>query len=258
MALLLVLAVCPLMAWRRSSMQRVGNTLVVPGVAGIGFAAVAAFLGVRLPVALFGFAVCVFVAASTILDVGRAVAARHKMTKESAPLAFVRLISKHRRRYGGYVVHLSMIVLAMGLIGSTAYQVSRDVSLMPGQSADLRGYRFQYVDYSAADMGDKERYVTRLDVYQGDHKVATLNPERNYYYNIEQWVTEVGIQPSLAQDIYVSLSSLDSSGQASFSLQLHPLVTWLWIGGGLMFLGAVLAMWPSAEAQRRALERRPA
>lgn len=256
MALLLVLAVCPLMAWRRSSMQRVGNTLVVPGVVGIASAALAALLGVRLPVALFGFAVCVFVAASTLLDVSRAVAARHRMTREAVPVALARLVAKHRGRYGGYVVHLAIILVAMGVIGSSTYQVAREVSLSPGQSAELRGYTFQYHDYEISQTQAKERYVARLDVYQGNRMVATLSPERNYHFSVEQWVTEVAIQPGLVQDLYVSLSSLDSNGRAAFSLQLHPLVTWLWIGGGFLFLGALLAMWPAAESQRRGPERR--
>jgi len=88
-----------------------------------------------------------------------------------------------------------------------------------------------------------------LGVYRDNKRIATLVPEKNFHWNVEQWVTEVAIRTSLKEDLYVILTALAQDGSASFQILITPLVVWLWIGGGLLLLGTAVAIWP--EDQRR-------
>jgi len=92
-----------------------------------------------------------------------------------------------------------------------------------------------------------------LGVYRGGRRIATLIPEKNFHWNVEQWVTEVAIRTSLKEDLYVILAGLAEDGSATFQILINPLVVWLWIGGGILLLGAAVAIWPG-EAQSSKLK----
>ena len=86
-----------------------------------------------------------------------------------------------------------------------------------------------------------------MGVYQGSRRIATLVPEKNFHWNVEQWVTEVAIRTSLKEDLYVILASMAEDGSATFQILINPLVVWLWIGGGLLLVGSAVAIWPESE-----------
>jgi len=93
------------------------------------------------------------------------------------------------------------------------------------------------------------RYSTTLGVYRGDSRVSTLVAEKSYHWALDTpWVTEVAIRSSLKEDLYIILASLDDDGLAAFQIVVNPLVNWIWIGGGVLLVGTLIAAWPNRQA----------
>ena len=251
-AVIVIIAICPLLAWGKSSPQRVLRAMLWPGIMAVAFGIALALAGIRPLYAVLGFALCVFVFTSVLVEFGRGWLARKRMTGESYPVAFLRLVNKNHRRYGGYLVHLGVVILAAGVIGSSVYTTDTTISLRPGESMQVQGYTLKYAEYAIQPTEAKQRFAVTLDVSKGNRSLGRMTAEKNFHWNIEQWVTEVAIRPGLVEDLYVILSGLEQNGLATLSVQTHPMVTWLWIGGGLVLLGTLWAMWPRSEKKRAA------
>ena len=249
LALILLIGVCPRLGWRQTSPRRLLSDLLYPGILALALAVVISVRGITEPFALLSFTVCAFVAGSILWEFLRGTIARHRSTGEDYLLAFRRLITKSRRRYGGYLVHLSMVIITVGIIGSSLYQTEYQVTLAEGETVTVKDYTLEHEGFWVENSPAKHRFATPLGVYRDNKRIATLVPEKNFHWNVEQWVTEVAIRTSLKEDLYVILTALAQDGSASFQILITPLVVWLWIGGGLLLLGTAVAIWP--EDQRR-------
>jgi len=254
-AVLCVMGICPVIGWRQLTTKSVKN-LLLPTLAALALTIVAFILGVTELFPLVSIAICAFVIFSLLGIVARDAQARHHSTGENYARALITLIPKARRRYGAYLVHLAIILITIGITGSTAYKQEQLVTLNPGDSTVLRDYRIQYEDYSAETLNpspetyqSRIRFSTTLGVYKNGSKIATLVAEKNYHWVLEHpWVTEVAIRSNLKEDLYVILASLNEDGQASFQIIINPLVTWIWIGGGVLLVGTLIAAWPRRRA----------
>jgi cytochrome c biogenesis factor len=127
--------------------------------------------------------------------------------------------------------------------------------MTPGEEAIIGDYTLEYEDYEIEVLNatpetyqSKMRFAATLGVHKAGRKIATLVAEKNNHWLLENpWVTEVAIRSSLKEDLYVILGGLEQDGLASFQLVVNPLINWLWIGGGLLFVGATVATWPSGR-----------
>ena len=254
LAIVLLIGVCPLLGWRRTSSGRLWRRLLYPAVVALAVAVVIFALGIGEPLALLAFTICAFVASNILWEFLRGTIARHRSTGEGYLLALGRLMAKNRRRYGGHLVHLSMVIIVMGVVGSSLYQTEYQVALAKGERVDVKDYTLEYEKLEAQATPAKHRFATLVGVYQGSKRIATLFPEKNFHWNVEQWVTEVAIRTSLKEDLYVILAGLSQDGSATFQILINPLVVWLWIGGGLLLLGTMVAIWPG-EAQSSNVKR---
>ena len=157
------------------------------------------------------------------------------------------------------MVHFAIVLIVIGVTGSTLHKSEQLVSLTPGESILFEGYELTYEGYGVDTVGGVPetyeshiRYEATLSAKRDGSRIRMLRPEKNYHWVLDSpWVTEVAIASTLIEDLYVVLASLDEDGRASFELVLNPLISWLWIGGALLLAGAVLAAWPS---RRRAVE----
>ncbi len=251
MVLICLMGICPVIGWRRLTGENVRSLL--PGViGGLAFSLAIYILGVRDLFPLISAAISAFVVLSLLSVLARDLMARHRSTGEKYPRAFLTLISKARRRYGGYLVHFAVVLIAIGVTGTMAYKSEQLIALHPGESTTIAGYDLHYQDYAVETLNpqpetyqSRVRFSTTLEVYLGDSKVATLVPEKNYHYMLESpWVTEVAIRSNLKEDLYVILASLDEDGLAAFQIVINPLVNWIWIGSGVMLMGTVITAWP--------------
>jgi len=253
--LVLLIGVCPVVEWRKIGAKRLLRGLWVQAVVAVVTAGLLLLLGVQEFWAVLSFAATAFVVATIVLQMAQGIVARMRAAGENVLVATAQAVRNNRRRYGGQLIHLSMLLIVIGIIGSQAYQTEVQVALAEGESVEVNGYTLTYQDYvyeQIEEDGNKVRYQAVLDVYRGERKLATIKPERNLHSNVEGAVTEVALRTNLQEDLYVVLASLEPDGLAAFQVLINPLVVWLWIGGVVLIVGTLVAAWPPRGHENRA------
>lgn len=244
LAIIFLTGVCTLIGWRRASLKNLIRNFFWPLVATLILGVGLFVAGVRQWYALFAFALCGFVVFTILSEWLRGARARHNMRGDNYLAAFWGLIWANRPRYGGYIVHIAIILIAVGVIGSSVYDAEKEVVLMPGDSMTLGRYTLTYDGLDSYETESKTVVSTSLSVYSNGEMIGRLVPEKYFHRSFEQSVTEVAIRSTLAEDLYVILIGWDETGAASFKVLVTPLVSWIWIGGGVMIVGGLIAFWP--------------
>jgi cytochrome c-type biogenesis protein CcmF len=243
LSLIFLMGVGPLIAWRRASLENLKRNFLWPVVLGIVAAAIAFALGVRSALAALTFATTVFVAATIAVDVVRATRARLRVGERLLP-AVGGLLRRHNRRYGGFVVHLGILIIALGVTGSHAWSVQTETTLKRGESTELAGYRLRFEGLSAAEESNHFKVVGAFTVTNG-RALGTLQPAKKFYPQEQAPIAYVDYRLGLKEDIYVVLGDFARDGsQATIKVQVNRLVSWIWIGGVVLTLGALLAILP--------------
>jgi cytochrome c-type biogenesis protein CcmF len=252
LVLLFLTGAGPLFAWRRTSREGFRRNFGVPALwAAISLMAVAA-AGVRDIYALMSLSLCGFVSGSVVLEFWRGIAARRRTTDESALVACYTLLAKSRRRYGGYLVHVAMVLLFVGFTGN-AFSTDREVVLHRGQSATIGDYTITFETLAVGDDDTKAVSAAALALEHEGRFLATLVPERHFYKRAEQNTTEVSIYSRWFEDFYlIFVGSADDDGSAKFQIYINPLVGCVWWGSVLFVLSSLWTMWPSARDRRMA------
>jgi cytochrome c-type biogenesis protein CcmF len=311
LALILVLlsGIGPVIAWRRATRANARRNFVVPlAAAGITLVALLSAGVTQKPLAIAMFCCAAFVLGSVGQEFWRGVRARRAMAGEAAPVALLQLIRRNRRRYGGYVVHVGMAVLFVGVAASSSFQHASELGLSPGQSTRVGAYTFRYVrptatitpKYDASHTGSTLSLGAVLDVTKQGRHVATLSPNEGFYDSSEASqgsvghfiggtaVSHVSMNAGLTRDVWTAIAPDIDTPQlkriialgnktiplvrpdegivavavmaraymqhpppAQFHFIVSPLVMWIWIGGLIVFGGALIAMWPAPSAVRR-------
>jgi cytochrome c-type biogenesis protein CcmF len=259
LALVVLMGIGPLMPWRKATGQNLIRNFSLPiGMAGLTLLGLLAFVGPEHPMALAAFSACAFVLATIVQEFWRGAIARHHATGESYIHAFGSLVRRNNRRYGGYVVHIGVIVIAAAVTGSSIYQVEQQAKLRPGESVDVGGYRLTYGGVREIQEPGVRVVQAQVAVESGGQLLGGLQPSKRFHRNFErQPSTEVAIRSSALADVYVVLVGWEADGSASFLVFVNPLVIWLWIGGVIAAVGAFIALWPDPQP-RLVSVRRPA
>jgi cytochrome c-type biogenesis protein CcmF len=246
--LLALLGICPLIQWRKTSLGRLLRDLWIQVVAAVVTAILLLAFGDWQLTVVLAFAIVAFVAATIVLQLVQGVGARMRTARESLFVATGRAVARNRRRYGGQIIHLGVVLIVMGITASQARQIEVQVPLAKGEAIDVEGYTLMYRDYTYQRLeegGNRLRNEAVLDVFRNERKMATMWPQRNLYSNVDGTVTEVALHSNLREDLYIVLASLEPDGLAAFQVIITPLVIWLWIGGLVLIVGSVIALWPS-------------
>jgi cytochrome c-type biogenesis protein CcmF len=252
--LLLLMGIGPLVAWRRASLRSLGRSFAWP--AGIALAAGAVLLLLGAGSSLIGlvaYTFAAFVLASIGYEFARGTRARRALSGGSWLSAFAELVARNRRRYGGYVVHAAIVLLAIGIVGSSAYDKVKEQKLTPGQTMAIGDYRLTYRELVKRDGPNATEYRALLDVRRGGHSLGTLSSGKNDYRAEQQVSNEVGIRSDrlTGEDLFVITDQINKSGSINFKVLVKPLVNLIWLSGFLFFAGSLVALWPSAAEQRR-------
>jgi len=256
--LLLLMGIGPLVPWRRASLRSLERTFLWPlGIAVAAGVVVIAFGGGSSKVGLITYTFAAFVAASIGLEFVRGTRARHALTGGSWVVAFGGLVARNRRRYGGYVVHAAIVLLAVGIAGSSLYQTVREQKLQRGQSMTVAGYTLAYRSFQTKKGPNSVESRALLAVSRGKHSLGTLDPGKNFYPVEQQTSNEVAIRPNWAtgEDLYVIADQIDADGSVYFKVLVKPAVNLIWLAGFVFVLGSVIALWPDAREERRLAER---
>jgi cytochrome c-type biogenesis protein CcmF len=256
--LLLLMGIGPLVAWRRASLRALGRTFLWPlgaaVAAGIGLLAAGAGSS-RIGVIAYTFSV--FVLASIALEFARGTSARKALGGVGWPAAFSSLVSRNRRRYGGYVVHAAVVLLAIGVAGSSAYQTVREARLQPGESMTVAGDRLVFRGFQTRTEGNHRAIRALVDVYRGDKYFGRYKPGKNQYFAEDQVSNEVAIRHDLLTggDLFLIADQVNSNGSIDLKALQKPLVNLIWLAGLVFLGGSLIALWPDAREERRLAER---
>ncbi len=271
-ALLILTGVGPLVAWRKASLAQLRRRFVAPLVVAV----VGGALLILTPawdhwVAGLVFTAGIFVVACVTGEFIRGTQTRHRLGGVSWPGAFIQLVSRNRRRFGGYIVHLGVVLVFVALAGSKSFAKETDLALLPGESADAIGYTFvneclpagvtppagQPNPCPRVSNANERSVVLRLGVFKDGKRVVTLTPGRRIYVVSQQPSTEVGLSSTPARDYYAVLNEMIPGKAAKLSVFINPLVMWLWLSGLLIVFGGLVAAWPTRRATRLARAAEP-
>ena len=257
--LILLMAIGPLVAWRRSSLSTLWTQVRGPALFAIIVGAALAAAGARSSApALVGYTFGAFVLATITLEFVRGTRARRRANPELMwPAAFAGLVARNRRRYGGYVVHASIVLLLIGATGVGAFSTSRLVQVAPGDTVSVRGYTLEYLGTDQQRSSNALELRARLAISRGDDVVGSVLAGRNRYFAEDQTSNEVGIRTDWlrGEDLFVIADRFDPDGSAFLQVIVNPLVNLIWLGGIVFVLGALVTMWPDAREQRRIAQR---
>ena len=253
--LLLLMGIGPLVAWRRSSLRALGRTFLIPAVVALaaGAVLVSAGAGSSRP-GLIAYTFSAFVAASIVLEFVRGTRARRALGDAGWARAFLSLVARNRRRYGGYLVHAAVVLLAIGIAGSSAYQSERDRKLSPGQTLAIGDYRLHYAGLTRQRSPNAIEQRAVVDVRRGGSRLGALSPGKNEYFPIAGlFSNEVAIRSDwlTGEDLYLVADQINRDGSVYFKVWIKPLINLIWLGGLVFVLGSLVAMWPDALEQRR-------
>jgi cytochrome c-type biogenesis protein CcmF len=252
--LLLLMGIGPLVAWRRASLRGLATTFVWPVGAALLTGGLLLALGAgSSPPGLIAYTFAAFVLATIVLEFTRGTRARRALGAGSWTAAFSSLVARNRRRYGGYVVHASVVLLAVGIAGSSAYDTVGEARLAPGESLEVGGYALTYRALREREAANATEIRATLDVRRGDDELGELQAGKNAYPVEDQVSNEVGIRSDLlrAEDLFVIAEQVNQDDSVQFRVFVKPLVNLIWLAGFVFLLGSAIALWPDAREQRR-------
>ena len=252
--LLALTGIGPLLAWRKTSKESLIRNFTFPILSGLVGAAIFLFLGYKGYVVI-SLSLCVFVTATIFTEFARGIKARTNKFNESIFVALWRMVSKNRSRYGGYIVHLGIVLMFVGFTGH-AFDKEKEFSLTVGESDHVAGYQFELIKMSEAERANHYAWISELRVT--DHSgqfITNLRPEKRVYFhknpdvNRRQPHSELDIYSTMNKDIYSIFSAVDNeNGIAFIKIMVNPLVRWVWIGGYILVFGTMIAMWPRKDS----------
>jgi cytochrome c-type biogenesis protein CcmF len=252
--LLLLMAIGPLIAWRRASLRGLGRAFAWPAGFALACGVLLVVLGAGSSIpGLVGYTFCAFVLASIVLEFVRGTQARHALGSSSWAGAFSSLVGRNRRRYGGYIVHASIVLLAIGVIGSSAYDTIVDQRLRPGDAFSVESYDLRYRGVEESRGANAQEIRAVVDVSRDGESLGTLRPGKNRYFAEQQVSNEAAIRSDRlnGEDLFLIADQIDPDGTLFLRALVKPLVNLIWIAGFVFLGGAAVALWPDAREQRR-------
>jgi len=257
--LLALTGIGPLIAWRRASVKNIQRQFAGPAFVGVVAAAGLYILGIRGLYPLMAWGLSAFVSGTIIQEFYKGIGARMKMHGENVIFAFINLVARNRRRYGGYIVHAGIVILFAAFAGM-AFKSEHDVTLADGQSyttKDPYGREWTFTSEGISQFKALNRDVVAIALRpeMEGKSFPLLTSEKRQHFDSRgnptfQPSTEVGILSLSRQDVYLVLAGVVGD-RAEIRINFNPLVTWVWLGGILMAVGGLIVMWPQSERQRQ-------
>ncbi len=268
LALLALSGIGPVIAWRRATRRNLEKNFLTPVIAGLAVVAVLFGLGVHHPLALTTWGLSAFVLVIIVVEFWKGTRARARIEGEGYAVALYHLVTRNRRRWGGYIVHAGIVMIFVAFAGA-AYNVDVRQHVMPGDSVQVKSpfghtYTLTYEGLSTS-VGRGQRNlmwqaIAMISVAQDGKHLTNLTTEKRQYVTSQQPMTEVGIRSTPAEDLYLILSAMDdmngalnadSSAQGiDLQVLVKPLVGWIWYGALVLTVGSLIALWPSVEKRR--------
>jgi len=244
LALVFLMGVGPLIPWRKAGLASVRRTLLPPIVGGLLTVAILAVLGLHKNYALIGFGLSAFVTTGILMEWYRGTRSRRRTSGENYAAAFLRLIMANRPRYGGYIVHLSVVMVTLGIVGTSFFGVQKDVVLSPGESTQIEDYELVFLGTVETPKSNRTEYTSTVQVFRGGDRLETIRTKRSFYPRFNMASTSAAIRSTPVEDLYIVPSENLADGSVGFRILVNPLMWWMWVAGPVMLVGTVIALWP--------------
>ncbi len=247
--LLFLTGVGPLFAWRRTSVESLRRNFLWPGVVSLASMGILVAAGMRHLYATMCFGLCAFVTLTIVMEFYRGGRVIQRKRGTGLALALLELTHRNTRRYGGYLVHMAIVLMFVGFAGA-AFNVVHQEEMTVGDVIDVGPYAFQLQNVSEMDSPNYFRAVASIDVTRNGEYLETLLPERRFYHASQQPTTRVDVRNQLREDVYVVYAGQSSDGENPvIQVYINPLVNWIWIGSLLLVLGTLVALVPSRKVR---------
>jgi cytochrome c-type biogenesis protein CcmF len=241
LAIIALAGIGPLISWRRMSKGAFARVVKIPLGAGAMVIAAGAVTGLRSPGVLLAFGLCAFTTAAIVGEFVRGSRVHRARDALGWVPALGATVSRNRRRYGGYVVHLGVILIVLGLAGS-AFRTERHALIDVGESMTVGSYTLTYADRQEYATEEKRVNTVVLDVSNDGRPIGTLAPQRNFHIAQGQPQSEVAIRTGPVEDLYVVITSIDGDGAAAIRAFVNPLTWWIWAGAAVMLAGMTILL----------------
>jgi cytochrome c-type biogenesis protein CcmF len=242
LVLLLLTGVGPVLSWKRATASVLKRNFLIPTFVGVVGTIASIPFGVRdlySIVCVFGAA---FVAATIVMEFARGLKAREHVGKAPLPAALVSLVQKNRRRYGGYIVHAGMVMLFVGVLGSSVFQKEAHKPLQKGESLEIGRYKLTLREIINEPRANAMHTAAVVVLAKNGREIGIQRPARAVYLKAQQPMTEVALHVTPAEDLYLILAGLNEDGSASIQAYINPLVSLVWAGGVIMVLGTLITL----------------
>lgn len=238
--LILLMAIGPLVPWRKANVERLRRRLLLPAAIGVaGAAGMLLVFGARHWTAPVGVGLALFAAATLVTDYLRAIHQRRAQLRESWGRAAVKAVTANRRHYGGMVVHFGIVIMTLGFIGSGLFRSEATVVMGPGEELVIAGERLRFEGVRSLR---RANYESIQGTFTLNDSSRTVKPERRRYPRQEAPMTETGIHSTPLRDVYVVLAEPVGDGRWGVHVYVNPLVQFIWLGGGILLGGLALSL----------------
>ncbi len=248
--LLFLTGVGPLFAWRRTSVESLRRNFLLPSVVALACMGILVAVGMRHLYATVCFGLCAFVTFTILMEFYRGGRVIQRKRGTGLAAALIELTHRNTRRYGGYLVHMAIVLMFVGFAGA-AFNVVHQQEMAVGDAVDVGPYSFRLQNVSEMDSPNFFRAVASIDVSRNGEYLETLLPERRFYHASQQPTSRVDVRNRLREDVYVVYAGQSNDGaNPVIQVYINPLVNWIWIGALVLVFGTLVALIPSRKARR--------
>jgi cytochrome c-type biogenesis protein CcmF len=246
LTLVFLMGVGPLIAWRKASWDNLRRNFLWPASLSLAVGLALFAWRVRDPWPLLALTLSAFVVLTIVFDTAKAVRARREIAGEWLPGVVVTLVGRNQRRYGGFIVHLGVVLVVLGITGSMSGSVEREATLKAGETLAIDRFRIRFEGLRASEQPTHLRVEALFQVTNNGHDIGVLNPTLKYFPSQQSPIGRAVFRSTLTEDLYLILSGFSQvrQGQATLKVLVRPLVAWIWLGGVVMTIGTLVALWP--------------
>ena len=249
LVLILLMGVGPLLPWRRATMPGAVRSLRLPVLFFVISAIFLYLFNIRQIWAVLAFSICIFSGVGMLQEWVRGTHSRVRRG-ERVWVAFPKLIFSNRPRYGGYIVHISILMLSFGVIASSFYSSQKDLVMELGDTDTFGSYRFNYIDIQTTMYSDRIEEIAVFDVWKNDNFIGLMYPYRATYPEFNIAATRGAINSSVVEDFYLVPSEFGENGRGVFRVLINPLVWWMWASGPLLVIGTIISLSPRKKKDK--------
>ena len=254
--LLFLSGIGPLLAWRKTSKESLVRNFSIPSILGLVVVLIGILMGLIGLYPIITTFLCAFVFFTIVIEFWRGIKVRNNKYNENIMIALLNMINKNRSRYGGYIVHLGIVIMFIGFIGK-AFDIEKESSLRIGESISLSNYKITLLNLRESERPNHYAWIADLEVEKDGKIISTLVPEKRVYFHKNenpdrrQPHSELSIFSTWREDIYSIFGGIDTEKDLlSIKIMINRLVKLVWLGGYFVLFGTVIALWPKKSLKR--------